>query len=364
MKIMTILGTRPEIIRLSLIIQKLDQHAGSHILVHTGQNFTHTLSDVFFQELKIRTPDYHLGLKTQSLGEQLGRMFEELEKIIVKEKPDRVLVLGDTNSALSAVLVERLGIPVFHMEAGNRCYDLSVPEEKNRRVIDSVSTFNLPYTPKSRENLLKEGVPATRIFVSGNPIFEVLTHYKNDIADSLILENLSLRENDYFLATIHRAENVDYEKPLKEIIRGLNLVAETYQKRIICSIHPRTRSKINQYPEIALNRLIEFYEPFGLFDFIKLQKNAFCVLTDSGTVQEESCLLHVPAVTVRNTTERPETVECGSNVVSGVKGENILKAVKSMVSQEAEWPYPEGYADLFVSAKVVKFILGGLGVVH
>ncbi|KIY23553.1 non-hydrolyzing UDP-N-acetylglucosamine 2-epimerase [Mesobacillus subterraneus] len=363
MKILTILGTRPEIIRLSLIIDKLDQFADKHLIVHTGQNFTASLSDIFFRELQVREPDYHLSLKKTSLGGQLGSMFSELEKIIEIEKPDKVLLLGDTNSALSAILAERMNIPVYHMEAGNRCFDLRVPEEKNRKIIDAVSSYNLPYTEKSRENLIKEGIPVNRIFVTGNPILEVLKFYEPSIENSKILETLELKEKDYFLTTIHRAENVDDDKILTGIMEGLNTVAGTFKKRIICSLHPRTASKMQSAFTIGLSELIEFHEPFGLFDFIKLQKNAFCVLTDSGTVQEESCLLHVPAVTVRNSTERPETVECGSNIVSGVKAEQILQAVKVMVSQNADWPFPAGYEDLHVSSKVVKFILGGKGIV-
>lgn len=230
MKVMTILGTRPEIIRLSLIIRKLDNYATEHILVHTGQNFTASLSEVFFQELNVRQPDYVLANQQLTLGEQLSKMYKELEGIFLKEKPDKILVLGDTNSGLSAILAERMGIPVIHMEAGNRCFDLEVPEEKNRRIIDSISSFNLPYTPQSKENLLREGIPSNRIIVSGNPINEVLTYYKSRIEDSKILNKLSLKEGDYFLVTAHRAENVDHEDRLLEIIKGINMVAEYYQK--------------------------------------------------------------------------------------------------------------------------------------
>lgn len=363
MKILTILGTRPEIIRLSLIIKKLDQYASKHILVHTGQNFTKTLSEIFFEELSIRQPDYHLKSGNTSVGSQLSTMFSQLEGILEAEKPDKVLLLGDTNSALSAILAERMNIPVFHMEAGNRCFDLRVPEEKNRKVIDAVSTFNLPYTEKSRENLMKEGVPTNRIYISGNPIYEVLKHYEDKIEASLALEKLGLMEREYFLVTIHRAENVDDEKNLTEILKGLGMVAEHYQKRVICSLHPRTASRMKSSHKAELHSLIELHEPFGLFDFIKLQKNAFCVLTDSGTVQEESCLLHVPAVTVRNTTERPETVECGSNVVCGIDAGNILQSVHVMVQQPKDWLFPQGYQDPLVSSKVVKFILGGKRIV-
>ncbi|TYR81902.1 UDP-N-acetylglucosamine 2-epimerase (non-hydrolyzing) [Priestia megaterium] len=360
MKVMTILGTRPEIIRLSLIIDKLDHYADKHVLVHTGQNFTPSLSDVFFQELNVRMPDYVLSNQQQTLGEQLAKMYEELEKIFLKEKPDKVLVLGDTNSGLSAILAERMGIPVIHMEAGNRCFDLEVPEEKNRKVIDAISSFNLPYTPQSRENLLNEGVPRHRIIISGNPIYEVLEHYKSDVEKSEILNELMLEKNDYFLVTAHRAENVDYEDRLQEIIKGINMVASAYQKRVICSIHPRTRSRIEKNPALQVDPLVEFHEPFGFFDFVKLEKNAFCVLTDSGTVQEECCLFHVPTVTIRKTTERPETIECGSNVLSGLNANQIVSCVHVMVSQDKTWTYPAGYDHKNVSDKVIKVILGGL----
>ncbi|MDM5337854.1 UDP-N-acetylglucosamine 2-epimerase (non-hydrolyzing) [Fictibacillus enclensis] len=359
MKILTILGTRPEIIRLSLIIKKLDLLAGKHIIVHTGQNFTYSLSDVFFRELGIRNPDYVISEKKQTVGEQLSVMFREIEKVLIKEKPDKVLVLGDTNSALGAVIAERLDIPVYHMEAGNRCFDWKVPEEKNRKIIDAVSSFNLPYTPKSRENLMREGVPVQRIFVSGNPIYEVLSFYKESIDNSSILNTCSLEKNNYFLATIHRAENVDDPYHLKEIFEGLNRVADTFGKRMIVSIHPRTKSKLENRTDIRMSSKLEFYEPFGFFDFVNLEKNAFCVLTDSGTVQEECCIFHVPTVTVRKTTERPETVECGSNIVSGLQSEPILSAVKVMAGQPTTWVIPEGYDDPLVSDKVVKYLLGG-----
>lgn len=356
---MTILGTRPEIIRLSLIIKKLDQYADSHILVHTGQNFTSSLSEIFFQQLKVRTPDYVLLNQQQTLGEQLAAIFSKLETIFLNEKPDKVLVLGDTNSGLSSILAERMGIPVIHMEAGNRCFDLEVPEEKNRRIIDAVSSFNLPYTPQSKENLLNEGIPSKRIYLSGNPICEVLNHYNNEIEKSVILEKLNLDKDDYFLVTAHRAENVDHEDRLLEIMKGINSVAEAYQKRIICSLHPRTKSRIELSPKLEVHPLIEFHEPFGFFDFVKLEKNAFCVLTDSGTVQEECCLFHVPTVTIRKTTERPETIESGSNILSGINAKQIVNCVNVMVNQQKDWTFPVGYDHKNVSDKVLKIILGG-----
>lgn len=363
MKIMTILGTRPEIIRLSIIINKLDQYAQKHILVHTGQNFTKTLSDIFFEQLDIRKPDYILLNQQQSLGEQLAAMYTNLETLFIKEQPDKVLILGDTNSGLSAILAERMGIPVVHMEAGNRCFDLEVPEEKNRKVIDAISSFNLPYTPQSKENLVREGIPCNRIIVSGNPIYEVLEHYKSKIDQSNILATLKLKEKDYFLVTTHRAENVDHQDRLLEIMTGLNMVAEAYGKRVICSIHPRTKSRIQNMSALEIHPLVEFHEPFGFFDFVKLEKHAFCVLTDSGTVQEECCLFHVPTVTIRKTTERPETIECGSNMLSGIDANQIVNCVHVMVNQQKNWSYPTGYDHKNVSDKVVKILLGGLKVV-
>ncbi|WP_088103469.1 non-hydrolyzing UDP-N-acetylglucosamine 2-epimerase [Halalkalibacter urbisdiaboli] len=359
MKVLTVLGTRPEIIRLSLIIEKLDRYS-DHIIVHTGQNFTKSLSDIFFEQLNVRKPDYVLSTRQQTLGEQLSTMFKELEEIFKKEKPDKLLVLGDTNSGLSSVLARRMGIPVIHMEAGNRCFDWDVPEEVNRHVIDTVSTYNLPYTKRSKENLIKEGMEQNRIFVSGNPIYEVLMNYEEQINKSNVLDNLRVKEKDYFLVTIHRAENVDNSIHLVEILSGLNSIAEKYNKRLICSIHPRTKTKLNtNLKNFQRHELVEFHEPFGFFDFVKLEKHAFCVLTDSGTVQEECCLFHIPTVTVRKTTERPETVECGSNIVSGLDRENIVRSVDVMVNQSANWSCPEGYSDLNVSDKVIKFILGG-----
>ncbi|MFD0694198.1 non-hydrolyzing UDP-N-acetylglucosamine 2-epimerase [Paenibacillus sp. GCM10027628] len=359
MKIATVLGTRPEIIRLSRIIQKLDKLAERHVLIHTGQNFTSTLSDVFFEELGLRQPDHMLLHQQSTLGGQLSVLFAELERIFTRERPDKVLVLGDTNSALSAILAERMGIPVIHMEAGNRCFDLAVPEEKNRKVIDAISTINMPYTRYSRDNLLREGVPSHRIIVTGNPINEVLTHYKEPIEKSAILEKLKLAGEPYFLVTTHRAENVDHPERLAQILKGLNLVAETFGHKVICSIHPRTKSRLEQDAQVTMHPLVEFHEPFGFFDFVHLEKHAFCVLTDSGTVQEECCIFHVPTVTIRTTTERPETVDCGSNVVSGLRAEQILNAVRVMVNFPAEWRCPDGYLDTNVSQKVVKYLLGG-----
>lgn len=360
MKICTVLGTRPEIIRLSLIIKFLDIHAERHIIVHTGQNFSKELNHVFFNQLNIREPDYVLFNAQQSFGEQLATMFKELEKIFLRENPDRVLVLGDTNSALSSILAEQMNIPVVHMEAGNRCFDWEVPEEKNRKMIDSISTFNLPYTERSKVHLIQEGFPINRIFVTGNPIYEVLQHFQSNITKSRILEDLKLEKRNYFLVTFHRAENVDHPERLKEIIKGLNLVGNYFEKRMICSIHPRTQSKISEELEVNLSPYVEFYKPFSFFDFVNLEQHASCVLTDSGTVQEECCIFQVPTVTLRRTTERPETIEVGSNILSGIDSESILEKTKIMVRQPGGWKCPDGYTDSNVAGRVVKFVLGGV----
>ncbi|MFB5761715.1 non-hydrolyzing UDP-N-acetylglucosamine 2-epimerase [Paenibacillus medicaginis] len=359
MKILTILGTRPEIIRLSLILRKLDRWAEKHVLVHTGQNYTESLSGQFFRELGLRKPDYVLQEKAGSLGSQLSAMFSSMEEILLREQPDRVLLLGDTNSALCAVMAERLGFPVVHMEAGNRCFDLDVPEEKNRKIIDAISSINMPYTEQSKQHLLREGFPVQRIILTGNPIYEVMKHYDSQINSSDILTKLDLSKNGYFLVTAHRAENVDHAPHLKAILEGLHRIAERFGQRMICSLHPRTATKIAAFPEISLHPLIELHEPFGFFDFVHLERHARCVLTDSGTVQEECCVLQVPTVTMRRTTERPETVDCGSNVVSGLDGPAIERATVLMTEMNKGWLCPAGYLVEDVSDKVVKYLLGG-----
>jgi len=355
--LLTILGTRPEIIRLSLIIKKLD-NACKHYLIHTGQNSDPNLSDIFFEQLELRKPDYYLGADKNSFGEQVSIIFRETEKLLQKLSPDAVLVLGDTNSALAAIISERMLIPVFHMEAGNRCHDLKVPEEKNRKIIDSISTFAIPYTPYSRENLLAEGLPRERIFTSGNPIYEVLITYKDKIDKSPILSTLNIKSKEYFVLTVHRAENVDVEERLKQIVDSLSLISKEFNLPIICSIHPRTKDKLKKFKIEINDKNIKLMEPFGFFDFVKLEKNARLVLTDSGTVQEECCIFRVPTVTIRDSTERPETVWCGSNVISGLESSSILDCVKVMCESNTNWDYPEGYIDDQVSEKILKFICG------
>ncbi len=359
MRVITVLGTRPEIIRLSLIIKKLDQ-LNDHILIHTGQNYDSRLSNIFFEELELRQPDYYLGAKATSFGEQISIIMREIEKLFFKLKPNKVLILGDTNSGLSAIIAERMLIPVYHMEAGNRCYDLKVPEEKNRKIIDSISTIAIPYTPNSKENLLKEGIPKNKIFVSGNPIYEVLMSYMNKIEKSNILDVLNLKKQEYFLVTAHRAENVDFKERLEIIVKGLELVANEYNLPIICSVHPRTKQRLDEFNIQINNKNIKLMEPFGFLDFVKLEKNAKLVLTDSGTVQEECCIFRIPTVTIRDSTERPETVECGSNIISSINSEKILNCTKIMLSNKSQWLFPIGYIDSNVSDKIVKYLNGVL----
>lgn len=357
MKVMTILGTRPEIIRLSRIIEKLDSHC-THILVHTGQNFDKNLSDIFFKELKIRKPDYFLKVKSATFGQQIAQILTETEKVMEKERPDKVLILGDTNSSLSAIIAKRLGIPVFHMEAGNRCYDDRVPEEVNRRIIDHSSDILLPYTERSRANLIREGIAHERICVTGNPILEVINHYEDPINRSDILRRLNIKKKKYVLVTLHRAENVDLERRLRDFINAFTTISKQYGVPVICSLHPRTRDKIQHFGINVDPEAIRFNEPFGFFDFIRLERDALCVLSDSGTVQEECCIFHVPNVTIRDVTERPETLECGSNILSGADHDTILRCVKIVMSQSPVWVVPPEYLRVDVSSTVVRLVLG------
>ena len=359
MKVMTILGTRPEIIRLSLISKKLDQYC-DHILVHTGQNFDDSLSSVFFSELDLREPDYYLGVRGDTFGEQIGKIIIETEKVILKEKPDRILILGDTNSGLVSIVAKRMGIPVFHMEAGNRCFDDRVPEEVNRRIIDHCSTMLLPYTHRSKENLLNEGIANEAIYVIGNPIFEVIEHYSKEIESSKILDKLNVQPQEYFLVTMHRAESVDDKNRLKSLLAGLDEINRKYMLPVICSLHPRTKSKMEQFNLKASNKNIHFVVPFGFFDFVALEKNALCVITDSGTVQEECCIFKVPNITIRDVTERPETIESGSNMLTSVSPDLMLRAVEIVLNEKHEWQPPVEYLERDVSSKVVKIILGYL----
>ncbi len=359
MKIMTILGTRPEIIRLSRIIEKLDRLAATHVLVHTGQNYDPKLSDVFFDELGIRKPNHYLGVRGETFGEQIGQIIALSERVMRDERPDRLLVLGDTNSALSAIVAKRLGIPAYHMEAGNRCYDDRVPEEVNRRVIDHSSDVLMPYTERSRMNLLREGIEGRRIFVTGNPILEVIEHHHEQIERSDALTRLSLEPKKYFLVTMHREENVDVEERLRSLIESFEALQREYDLPVIVSTHPRTRAVMSRFPvSLDRNDAIHFHEPFGLFDFVKLERNAFCVLSDSGTVQEECCIFGVANVTIRDVTERPETIECGSNVLAGAQPQDIMRSVRTVLNRQGAWTPPAEYLVKDVSSTIAKIMLG------
>lgn len=357
MKVMTIFGTRPEIIRLSVVMKILDQHC-EQITVHTGQNYQESLSDIFIRDLEIRPPDEHFGVRANSFGEQIGQILAKTDAVLEKHRPDKILILGDTNSALSAIVAARRGIPVFHMEAGNRCYDDRVPEEVNRRIIDHSSTYLLPYTERSKENLVREGIERERIFVTGNPIKEVLDAFQGRIESSRALDEHGVAPYEYFLATIHRAENVDLPERLAGIFDGLARVAAKFGKKMLVSVHPRTREKLAGLSLRPPSGLLEMLDPLGFFDFVKLEKNALGVLTDSGTVQEECAIFGVPNVTIRDVTERPETIECGSNIISGGAPGAILGATEIAVSQTSDWRPPKEYLTENVAQTVSKIVLG------
>ena len=356
MRVLTVLGTRPEIIRLSRVIPGLDACC-EHTLVHTGQNENHRLSALFFDELLLRAPCHHLGVSADSFGAQAAQIIARIEPVLTSCRPDRVLILGDTNSALAAIVAKRMGIPVFHMEAGNRCRDDRVPEEVNRRIVDHCSDVLLPYTERSRENLLREGFPSHRIFVTGNPIAEVLSHYRERIDGSSILDEVGVSPGQYVLVTLHRAENVDPAARLTRLFESLSELTRRHGLPAIISAHPRLRARMEASPQ-PLPEQLRFHAPFGFFDFVKLEQNAYCVLSDSGTVQEECTILKVPSVTLRDVTERPETLECGGNVLAGAETESVLRAVRLATASGRGWTPPAEYMRGDVSETVVKLVTG------
>ena len=358
MKILTIAGTRPELIRLSRIIPKLDK-AFNHIFVYTDQNYDKRLRDIFFADLEIREPDYSLQA-IGGFGTQVGIMLSKMEKILKSERPDKVLILGDTNSGLVSIVSERFGIPVYHMEAGNRCFD-KIPEEINRKIIDHTSTINLPYTVRSRENLIQEGFLARRIFVSGNPITEVLNYYRNAIRDSQIMDTLQLEKGKFILATLHRSENVDNPDRFGNILQAYNHIANFNNLDVIISTHPRTASKLANL-HITMSGHLKFKPAFGFFDYINLEKNCQCLLTDSGTAQEEAAILHIPCIVTRRATERPELVECGATILGGVETHSIMAAYNHILKSNTGWTLPIEYTDLNVSDKIIAYLGGQINV--
>jgi UDP-N-acetylglucosamine 2-epimerase (non-hydrolysing) len=357
MKVMTILGTRPEIIRLSLVIPLLDRYC-QHILVHTGQNYDDRLSQVFFEELGVRKPDAHMGVRAQGVGGQIAQILERSEALFLEHRPDRLLILGDTNSGLAAIVAKKYGIPVYHMEAGNRCFDDRVPEEVNRRIIDHSSNVLMPYTHRSHANLLAEGFPVNRIYTTGNPIKQVIDSYSGRVASSSVLHDLSVEDGRFFLVTAHRAENVDREDRLRKIVSALESLHEAFGYPVLVSLHPRTKAKIEKFGISLENAGVRYLSPLGFFDFIRLEQAAFCLVSDSGTVQEEACLFGVPNVTIRDVTERPETVDCGSNILCGVGSSEILTAVKIVTTSQGNWQPPAEYLQPNVAETVTRIVLG------
>ena len=357
MKVMTIVGTRPEIIRLSEVIKACDKYF-NHILVHTGQNWDYTLNEVFFKELELREPDYYLDSVGKNLGETMGNIIAKSYEVLQKEKPDALLILGDTNSALSAISAKRLKVPIFHMEAGNRCFDQNVPEEINRKIVDHISDINLPYTEHSRRYLLSEGIRKEHIFVTGSPMTEVLHKNIDKIENSKVLEELELEKEKYILVSAHREENIDNEKNFFSLMNALNNIAETYQLPVIYSTHPRSWKKIEER-EFKFHPLIRQLKPFGFFDYNKLQLNSFCVLSDSGTLSEESAILGFPGVLIRTSTERPEVLDKGTVVIGGITEKDIVQAVelsRAMWENKEEAVIANDYMDENVSVKVVKIV--------
>lgn len=357
LKLMTILGTRPEIIRLSAVIRCADRYF-DHILVHTGQNWDKRLNDIFFEELQLRKPDYYLNAVGAHLGETMGNIIARSYEVIQKERPDAVLVLGDTNSALSAISAKRLKVPIFHMEAGNRCWDWIVPEMINRKIVDHISDINLPYTEHSRRYLLSEGLDGKTIFVTGSPMREVLRDAANGINESRVLETLGLSPRKYLLLSAHREENIDNQENFFSLMNAVNRIAERYQMPVIYSMHPRSKKYIVQRG-FQFHPLVRSMEPFGFFDYNQLQKNSFCVLSDSGTLSEESAILGFPGVLLRTSTERPEVLDKGTVVIGGIRGEDVERAITLAVSMSEngeETVMAEDYADTNVSVKVIKLI--------
>lgn len=363
LKIATILGTRPEIIRLSRVMARLDRYA-DQVIVHTGQNWDYELNEVFFNDLGVRKPDYFLGVGGGSLGETLAGIIAETEKVLVAEKPDAVLILGDTNSAISAIIARRLKIPIYHMEAGNRSFDRNVPEETNRRLVDHIADFNLVYTEHARRHLLAEGLEHRRINLTGSPMREVLEHYRPQIEASDVLSRLGLSPGGYFIASLHREENVDNQARLSVLVEALNALAQIHSLPIILSTHPRTRKRLEAFG-LSFDARVHDAKPFGFHDYNKLQMNAFCAISDSGTIAEESAILGFPAITPRDAIERPEALDTGTIIMTGVSVDGVIGGVEAAVEMFREraqaglpQPIPEGYMVTNTSERVTALILG------
>ncbi|MEG0187637.1 non-hydrolyzing UDP-N-acetylglucosamine 2-epimerase [Algoriella sp.] len=355
LKVVTILGTRPEIIRLTECIKKCDQYF-DHILIHTGQNYDYELNEIFFEDLELRKPNYFLNVAGAHLGETIGNVISKSYEILAQEKPDALLVLGDTNSVLSTIAAKRLKIPIFHMEAGNRCFDQNVPEEINRKISDHISDINLTYTENSRRYLLSEGFRKDHVFVTGSPLKEVLDKYQHKINESDVVERLNLKANNYIVVSAHREENIDLSNHFEILAESINAVAEKYQMPIIFSTHPRTKNRIEKN-NIQFHPLVQNVAPLGFFDYVKLQNQSFIVLSDSGTISEESAMMGFPAISIRTSTERPEAIDAGTIVLGGISKDQMLNAIeisKGLFDPNIQLPFE--YKVTNTSDRVIKAI--------
>lgn len=360
LKVATVIGTRPEIIRLSSTIKRIDEYL-DQVIIHTGQNYDYELNQIFFEDLGLRKPDYFLKVNTSSLGHVLGETLIKSEEVFIKEKPDAVLILGDTNASIAGIIAKRMRIPIFHMEAGNRSFDMNVPEEINRKIIDHVADFNLVYTEHARRHLLSEGLPHRRIYLTGSPMFEVLQENEDKIENSKILKTLKLKGGNYFVVSTHREENVDNENHLKQILSILNKLAECYNLPIIVSTHPRTRNRLEALKNTNINKRIQFLKPFGFFDYVKLQKESICTISDSGTISEESAMLSFPAISLRQSMERPEAQDAGTIILTGFDLDVVLNSIHTMIEVHKMGPYQEipfEYKIKNTSWRVLKLIMG------
>ena len=360
LKVMTIVGTRPEIIKLSRVMAELDRYT-EHIIVHTGQNYDYELNEIFFQELHIRKPDYFLNVAGKNAAETIANVIQKSDELMEEVKPDALLLYGDTNSCISVISAKRKKIPIFHMEAGNRCFDQRVPEEINRKIVDHLSDINMPLSEHARRYLVAEGLRPETVIKTGSPMTEVLLYLKVEIESNIVLENEILKKGEYFIVSTHREENVDSDKNFADLLSSLNAIVDKYHKKVIVSTHPRTRKKLESIGFVNSKPMIEFMKPFGFMEYIKLQQNAFCVISDSGTITEEASILHFPAITIRQAHERPEGMDEGTLIRSRIMSERILDSIDIVTSQYAEGTnvihsIPDYAADN-VSKKVVRIIL-------
>lgn len=365
-KVMTIVGTRPEIIKLSRVIAELEENV-EHILVHTGQNYDYELNEIFFNDLRVKKPDHFLNCVGDTTADTIANIIAASDKIIEEVQPDAVLLYGDTNSCLSVISAKKRQVPIFHMEAGNRCFDQRVPEELNRKIVDHLSDINMPLTEQARDYLISEGIRPETIIKTGSCMKEILNFYKSEISESQVLKNLELKEGKYFIVSIHREENVDYKKNLENLLHSLNAVAEKYQLPVIVSTHPRTKNRIEQLDgDLKVNPLVNFMKPMGFFDYIKLQQEAKCVISDSGTITEESSILGFPAIMIRKAHERPEGMDEGTLIMSGLETERVLESIHVMVNQSErhESKIIKDYDVDNVSVKVTRIILSYIDYVN